>query len=310
MQKKVNTDRAFSYYPSPEEVDQWAGELLQRSKSISVHGEFLDVQPVRIEFGNGPNTLQNQFVRFTTDSGHCFWGYWQPSFRTPAPLLINLPGYGGYMNLHPQLCDEGYHILHISPLGYVTPEGAAGIPALEDGQWPVLHNTAMGLSQGYDDWLLDCLCAIEWARRLPGILENRVSLYGTSQGGGGSLLLASILGKDIRCVCADLPFLTNFPLSHLEGDAYGILKTAYSQVPEEIFWRRLGFIDTLSHAHRITAPVMLSGGGKDNTCPAPCIESLFSRLNVSKQFTYLKNGIHTHSRASMFLFRSWLGLYA
>lgn len=66
--------------------------------------------------------------------------------------------------MHPQIADLGYHILHVSPLGYVTPEKTRDELALPDGNWPVLPNTAAGIPGGYGDWLSDCLLAIRWAQ--------------------------------------------------------------------------------------------------------------------------------------------------
>ncbi len=300
------------YYPAAPEVDAWCAGLLEQTEAVSVQGELLDDNPLREPFGNCPNTLINQYVRFTAGDGRRdFYGYWQPALKSPAPLLINLPGYGGYMSLHPQLCDQNFHVLHISPLGYVTPQGARKELALPDGNWPVLPNTALNLPGGYADWLSDCLLALRWALEQPGVQRDRLSLFGTSQGGGGSLLLASILGPErVRCVCADLPFLTGFPLSGLNGEAYGLLRPAAEQVPPDQFWRRLGFVDTLSHSHRLTMPVMLSAGGADGTCSPASIELLFARLPGTKQYTYLEHQIHTHSRSSMVLFGGWLQLYA
>lgn len=306
----IDANKSFACYPSTTEIDLWAAQLLQKSRDTEITGTFTGDNPITHAFGNGPNSLINQFVRFETGGGHTFWGYWQPAMKQPAPLLINLPGYGGYISMHPQINDDNYNILHISPLGYISPEGAHMEIATEDGNWPVLPNTAMGLPGGYEDWLLDCLTAIRWAKEQPGVLPNRLSLFGTSQGGGGSLLLASILKDHVRCVCADLPFLTAFPLTNLTGEAYGLLKEAHSNVEESLFWNRLGYIDTISHSHRLTMPVMLSSGGKDIICPPATIEFLFNRLPGTKQYTYLEENVHTHSRQSMILFRSWLALHA
>lgn len=305
-----NAEEAFSYYPSKAQVDCWTEQLLQESRQQKITGCFTDDNPITHRFGNGPNSLINKYIRFETGTGHIFYGYWQPAMKQPAPLIINLPGYGGYISMHPQINDDGYNILHISPLGYVTPHGIREDLLMEDGNWPVLDSTARGLPGGYRDWLMDCLLAVRWARQLPEVIPDRLSLFGTSQGGGGSLLLASILQEEVRCVCADLPFLTAFPLSGLVGDAYGILRKAYAEVPAEQFWNRLGCIDTLSHAHRLHIPVMLSAGGADDVCPPATIEALFEKIHATKQYTYLKHNIHTHSRQSMILFRAWLALYA
>lgn len=300
------------YYPSAAEIDDWCARLASAAGAVEVEGRELDTVPIRVEFGNSPNTLESRYVRFTAGDGRRpFYGYWQPTMNGPAPLLVNLPGYGSSISLHPQLQDLGYNILHISPLGYVTPHGPLTELALPDGNWPVLPNTALGTPGGYEDWLSDCLLAIRWAQARPEVLPGRLSLFGTSQGGGGSLLMASLLGPErVRCVCADLPFLTDFPDTGLEGPAYGLLRPAYETAPHDMFWRRLGFVDTISHAHRLTMPVMLSAGGADDTCPSKTIEALFDLLPGTKQYTYLQTQVHTHSRASMYLFACWLRMYA
>ncbi len=310
----VNIEDAYRCYPDAAAVDAWADSLLYKASNISVQGDFLDIVPVREEFGNNPNSLVNRYVRFSSSGRRTFYGYWQPSMKTPAPLLINLPGYGSYMSFHPQINDDGYNILHISPLGYVTPTGCHRDMALPDGNWPVAYNTSLGLPEGYEEWLTDCLAAIFWAQKRPEVLADRLSLFGTSQGGGGAILIASILQNNVRCVCADLPFMTAFPDTRLKGPAYGILQFSYDKCTDDesrsLFWKRLGYVDTLSHSHRLHIPVMLSAGGEDDTCPACCIEKLFGRISCTKQYTYLQNGIHTHSRESMYLFRSWLSLFA
>lgn len=59
----------------------------------------------------------------------------------------------------------------------------------------MLPNTALGAPGGYEDWLSDVLLAVRWALERPDVLPDRLSFFGTSQGGGGSLLLASLLGR-------------------------------------------------------------------------------------------------------------------
>lgn len=76
----------------------------------------------------------------------------------------------------------------------MTPSGADWSLALPDRNWPVLPNTALGAPGGYEDWLSDVLLAVRWALERPDVLPDRLSFFGTSQGGGGSLLLASLLG--------------------------------------------------------------------------------------------------------------------
>ena len=310
MSDNLYVEEAGKAYPTNTEVDQWVSALLHESEKVKVSGERLRENNITTAFGNGPNTLVNSYIKFTcSDERTPFYGYWQPAVSQPAPLLINLPGYGSCISVHPQINDLGYNILHISPQGYVTPQGETEQLKQPDGFWPVLANTARGCKGGYRDWLSDCLLAIRWANGQQEVLPNRISFFGTSQGGGASILLASILQQNVRCACADLPFLTNFPMSELKGEAYSLLAPVYAEINHDVFWHNLGFVDTLSHAHRLNVPVMLSSGGLDTTCPSATVESLFEHLICTKQYTKLNDVHHTHSRESMYLFSAWLRLF-
>lgn len=96
----------------------------------------------------------------------------------------------------------------------------------------------------------------------------------------------------------------------MAGPAYGLLQDPFTRVEAPQFWNRLGYADTLSHAHRLAVPVMLTAGGADDTCPAGTVEALFQKLRCTKQLTWLQEGVHTHSRQSMVLFAAWMQLYA
>ena len=110
------TQNAFALYPNADAVDAWADRLLERAAHTEANAAFSRYTPIRTSFGNGPNALASRYVRFEAENRRPFYGYWQPALKTPAPLVVNLPGYGGSINLHPQINDDGYHILHISPL--------------------------------------------------------------------------------------------------------------------------------------------------------------------------------------------------
>ena len=82
----VMLQEARKAYPSHEEVDQWAEQLLRQSETVAIHAEFVDYCPITVPFGNSPNTLVNKYVKFTaSDNRQTFYGYWQPAIRTPAP---------------------------------------------------------------------------------------------------------------------------------------------------------------------------------------------------------------------------------
>ena len=110
-------------YPSADEVDAWTDSLWNRAGATSCDGRVLVEQGFSHNLGIR-HTRGSQYVRFEPEGMDPFFGYWQPAPSDPAPLLVHVPGYGAEMSAHPDLVVQGFHVLHISPLGYSTPKGA------------------------------------------------------------------------------------------------------------------------------------------------------------------------------------------
>jgi len=301
----------FQHYPTPAEIDAWLDEIWRAGQDASIEVELLE--PGNIPQFGIRHTRGSTYVRFSGHGGDPFYGYWQPAASQPAPLLVHTPGYGAEMSAHPDLVAAGYNVLHVNPLGYVGPEGPdAG--KQRDGSWPVFSETLeSGGTRGYRQWFTDCVCAIRWATGLPGVLPDRISFFGTSQGGGASLLLGSLYhGRGVRCVAADEPWLVNFPLAaELKPDwAQNIAARTAGMADPAPLWRTLGLLDALSHAHRLTVPVLLTAGGSDVTCPPPTIEALFTSLPSTKLYCLLDGQAHGYTREFVTLAGAWFRLYA
>jgi cephalosporin-C deacetylase-like acetyl esterase len=156
--------------------------------------------------------------------------------------------------------------------------------------------------------------AVRWAQRQEAVLPGRVSFFGTSQGGGGALLMASLLrGRGARCVVADVPFLTHFPagVRAPESGAYQLAANALAGLDDpEAGWFALGLVDTLSHAHRLDLPVMLTACERDRVCPPHTVTALFEKLPATRTFCFLADTSHCYTRESVALAASWFHLYA
>ncbi|MCL5268968.1 MAG: acetylxylan esterase [bacterium] len=297
-------------YPTRTEVDAWLESIMELAESTPCAAQLLPDHGFTHNLGIR-HTKGYQYVRFAPAELDVFYGYWQPALSTPAPLLVHVPGYGAEMSAHPDLVAAGYNVLHISPLGYSTPKGA-DLARQRDGNWPVLPDTILsGEAHGYRFWLADCAMAIRWAMAQPEVLDQRVSFFGTSQGGGGALLLGSLYrGRGARCVAADLPFLTDFRAADGRGAYAGAFRTLAAAPDKAAAWRTVGLIDTLSHAERLDLPVLLTAGGDDATCPPDTIESLFARLPATRSYTYLENTGHRYTTQFIPLAAAWFRLYA
>lgn len=331
FRRKVNTmkkneldknESGYRYYPSEEEADIWAEKLLREAAGNPAKSELFDSETYEWpEAHNLPfhYAVRHQkgtaYVRFTPSEGDPFFCIWQPAFDYPAPLLVHLPGYGAEMSIHPEIMAEGFNILHINPLGYCTPAGMQPAKSRQPGDplgWPQLQETITSYGEtGYRQWFINCIQAVTWAVDRPEVLQGRFSFFGTSQGGGAALVLASMYrDKGVRCAAADVPFLTHFPTAIGRG-AYEIVSRALDEAEDkERAWKALGYIDTKSHVHRLTMPVLLTAGSDDEMCPPETIEGLFSELPRTRSLTYIRGREHAYTPEFLFLAKAWFRMYA
>lgn len=301
------------WYPIESAVDDWCARLLERAEGIEYEARVLDDHGYSQALGVHP-VAGASYVVFEGESFDTFYGYWQPRHGSgQAPLLVHLPPYNPAIRAHPQFVAAGFNVLHVSPLGYVTPKGSR----LES--CPVLPDTITSFGAcGYVGWLRDVLVAVRWARMRPEVTADRIGCFGTSGGGGGALLVGSLLRDDgCRAVAADLPFLTDFRsmVNAQDPGAYRIARDALRDVerssPERLCdaWRAVGFVDTLSHVHRLCMPTLLVGATEDDTTPAGTVRALFERLSGTRSYTELAGQEHSYTVPFLHLAASWFRLY-
>ena len=257
-------------------------------------------------------------MRFKSASLGEWYGFWQPCPSGRGPLLVHVPGYGAEMSAHPELVSAGYNVLHVNPLGYATPSGPDESKR-QDDTWPVLPDTVRTLGEhGYVDWLAHAAAGALWAMGREGVDGDRCAFFGSSQGGGTALLLGSIFrDRGVSAVAADVAYLCDFRMAHGREEQGGyslglsVLDRLAEDRPDDLpaAWKALGFIDTVSHAHRLTMPVLLTAGADDGTCPPAHILSLFDRLPGTRSYTELAGQAHAYTQPFLPLARAWFGLY-
>jgi len=304
------------YYPSDIEVDQWLDDIwtdANHSCDTALNFELLE------------NGFENslcighikglRYIKFFPEGRTPFYAYWQPAPNGPAPLLVHTPGYGAEICIHPDLVMSGYNVIHINPLGYMTPAGPDETKKLEGTYFRVLPDTVTSKAQiGYKQWLMDCVLAIRWAQAQSNVLPDRISFFGSSQGGFGSLMLGSLYkDRGVRCLAADVPFGTDFLLAKQlnEGTGYDMAFAALKGMEnQKDGWHAIGLIDLQSHARRLNIPVMLTAGGEDVLCPPATIKSFFEKLSSTKLYYYIDKQPHDYTNQFITMVSSWFRLYA
>lgn len=314
----MNLQELLSLYPSQVEVEAyWREAILEVPESVEPE-EVVDrtqrVYPNACDYHIGGGV----WLKFRGLDGKPFWCLWQ---KCPRPgvrkALIHLPGYGTEVSTHPILVHSGYHVLHVNPRSYCGPEGFGNKEWREaDGLARVIYlNLEDPKKYGYRLWFQDVLIAFRWLQNQPEV-DRKFGFYGSSQGGGTSLVLGSILSDEgvVGAVAADVPFLTNFPREFLKEKrsvAYDIVFTRLPKDREkfEMCFHTLGFVDTVVHAPRMNYPVLLTAGELDEVCPYDSIHSLFERLPNTRAIVEFHGQAHAYTPNFLVLAKTWFDLY-
>lgn len=295
-------------------IDVWVEKILKKGREKAVVTEEY-VDPFQPDMYVFQSVCANRFVKFESEGRATFYAYFQPCYDKRAPLAVHTPGYGGEISFHPEMATR-WNVLHVSPLGYNTPSGKDRTKMTMNGCGAVYPETlSSGGERGYAEWLADCVTAIEWARKLSCVDSSAIGFFGTSQGGGAAMLLSSIYANErengervVRAAAAEEPFLTDFKTAAGRG-AYGMGADMVAGVSEEIKQKAEFYTDTLHHTHRIFCPVLLTAGGKDDTCPKETVENLYRALNGTKSYTFFKNAPHGYSREFLAMASAWFSIY-
>ncbi|MEM2303123.1 MAG: acetylxylan esterase [Candidatus Bathyarchaeia archaeon] len=314
----MDLQELLSFYPSLDEVeDYWREAVCEIPESIKPE-EVIDqtqrVYPNPCDYHIGGGV----WLKFRGLDGKPFWCLWQ---KCPRPgvrkALIHLPGYGTEVSVHPSLVHNGYHVLHINPRGYCGPEGFGNREWREaDGLARVIYlNLENPKKYGYRLWFQDAIIALRWLQKQNEV-DRKIGFYGTSQGGGASLILGSILSDEgiVGAVAADVPFLTNFPREFLKEKRSTAYDMVFTRLPKDAdgfkkCFHTLGFIDTIVHAPRMRHPVLLTAGERDDICPYDLIFSLYEKLPSTRAITEFHGQTHAYTPNFLVLAKTWFDLY-
>lgn len=205
------------------------------------------------------------------------------------PAIVTVPGYGGWQQgIMLDECMRGYIVLQIYPRS----QGESADLWKIDGPDKLTWHLNRPESYYYRGAYLDIIRGIDYLVSRPDVDSTRIGAMGTSQGGGLALGLAA-LDPRVKAVTAHLPFMCNFRLTAtIEGSLVRKLLLQYGDMNENSF-NTLDYFDPYVLAHQIKAPTLVSAGGKDQTCPAAGIRSVFDRLGGIKALAYYPELPHT-----------------
>ncbi|QAY64644.1 acetylxylan esterase [Xylanimonas allomyrinae] len=216
-----------------------------------------------------------------------------PAAHAPLPAVVEMLGYGGGRGLpheHLRWAAAGVAHLVMDTRGQGGHWGAGG-----ETPDPVGRSAGVAgfMTAGIDDphdhyyrrFYTDGVRAVDAVRQIPGIDPARVAVTGVSQGGGGSVAVASLLamaGDDVAAAMPDVPFLSHFrrAVRLVDSRPYGEI-TQYLSVrrgpaAEATVWRTLSYLDGANLARHATAPALFSVALMDVTCPPSTVYAAYN----------------------------------
>ncbi|MBO4897699.1 MAG: acetylxylan esterase [Clostridia bacterium] len=214
--------------------------------------------------------------------------------KQKCPALLHFHGLSGASE------DWSFYLKYAAGGIVVAAMDCRGQNGLSNDNCPVSLNTYKGfLCRGitdepsrmyYRNVYLDTVLLAKTVMGLDCVDENNVSVYGISQGGGLSLICASLV-PNIKKAAVGFPFLCDFKKTHSMGlggvahEDIGVYFSYYDPLHEneDGLFNKLGYIDVQNFAERINAEVKWFVGMKDTACP-PCSQmSAYNKIKSRKE---------------------------
>ena len=202
-----------------------------------------------------------------------------PRGRLGAVLAV--PGYSGRKPIPVHLVQQGYAVLTLFPRSQGESLAEWEIEAATKLTYHITEKERYYYRGAYADCIrgLDFLCSQE------EVDSERIGMWGRSQGGGLTLVSAS-LDHRLKAGVAEEPFLCNYPVAietatkHPYTELQAYLEAHPTE--REAMLDTLAYFDPMSLVDRIACPMMVNIGMKDDTCPFQTIMPVFEKIQCQK----------------------------
>lgn len=168
----------------------------------------------------------------------------------------------------------------------------------------------------YRGAVMDCIRAIDFLHTRPELDHSRLAVEGASQGGALSLITAA-LDKRVTVCAPDVPFLSDITRLLKIVTNIGAAVNTYIKTHKGMSWQKarknLTYFDTKNFAAKIKAPVLMSVGLQDLTCPPLTCFAAYNRIRSPKSYYVYPYGKHEgggglHRRRKFYWIRKQFGM--
>ena len=135
---------------------------------------------------------------------------------------------------------------------------------------------------------MDCVRAVDFLYSRSEVDTSRIAVEGGSQGGALSFATAALDNQRIDLCVPHVPFLSDFrdyfKVAVWPGSEFKQYFNEHPEISEEHIYRNLSYIDIKNLAPWIKAPVLMSVGLMDRTCPPHINFAAYNQLNVPRSY--------------------------
>ena len=193
------------------------------------------------------------------------------------PAVLRLPGYGQAMK--PVGDQENLIVFSFNPRGHGNSQD--DVPGTPQDYW------VRGLDDRdtyfYRGAYLDCIRAVSFLCSLNNVDQERIAVWGASQGGGFAFATAALDNRVDLCV-ADIPFLCNwtnyFKLTQWDEMDKWLDQKQHRSWSSAL--KTMSYFDTMNLCERVTCPTIMSIGLQDQICPPTTSFAAFNRIRGTK----------------------------
>lgn len=160
----------------------------------------------------------------------------------------------------------------------------------------ILYNVDDKETYIYRGAYMDCIRAVDFLYSRAEVDTSRVAVEGGSQGGALSFATAALDNERIDLCVPHVPFLSDFRdyfkvASWPAGEFFTYFKE-HPEIPEDDIYKTLSYIDIKNLAPWIKAPVFMSIGLVDKTCPPHINFAAYNQLSVPREYLVYPNSGH------------------
>lgn len=226
--------------------------------------------------------------------------YRVPANKPKAPVVLQIPSLGGAFYNIKSLAENpkygipyDFAVLSLNIRGHGNSKGKINVG--ENAHHLISYGLSEKESYIYRGAILDCIRAIDFLKTRSDIDNEKIIVDGASQG-GALALITSALDARVKLCTPDVPFLSDIEqLAKITRWVSDELNRYVKSQKNVTYWRliqNLSYFDTKNFADKIKAPVYMSVGLQDWTCPASTCLATYNKITAPKNCVIYPEGKH------------------